>query len=83
MNVDALRTVIKEELPKQLIEELSPNSSLLRRHHRDFLQVSGNIQILSVFETQKTATVISDVSHRLRTMSPAYYISGHGLDVII
>jgi hypothetical protein len=64
MDVDALRTMIKDEPPKQLIEELAPNSALLRRLHSAFRKVSESIQILSVFETLKTATVVYDVSHR-------------------
>jgi hypothetical protein len=63
MNVDALTTVVKDTPPKQLIEELAPNSPLLRRLHLGFRKVSERTQILSVFETQKTATVIFDVSH--------------------
>jgi hypothetical protein len=66
MTSDALRTVIKDEPPKQLREELDPNSPLLRQLYLDFRKVSERIKILSVFETQKTATAIFDVSHRSR-----------------
>jgi hypothetical protein len=66
MNIDALRTVIKNEPPQRLIDELEPNSGILRDLHSRFRRVSDDIQILSVYELQKTATVVYNVSRAPR-----------------
>jgi hypothetical protein len=62
MNIDALRTAIGNEPPLHLIEELAPGSAMLRSLTTRFSRVSARIPILGVFETQKTATVVFDVS---------------------
>jgi hypothetical protein len=67
MNIDALRTVIKNDPPRDLVQELAPNSSKLRSLHTDFRRVADRIQFLSVFETQRTPTVIFDVSSMLHS----------------
>jgi hypothetical protein len=59
IDVDALRTLIQDEPPKQLIEELAPNSALLRRLHFAFRKVLGGIQISSVFETRRLRRLCS------------------------
>ncbi|KAF1818286.1 uncharacterized protein K489DRAFT_374466 [Dissoconium aciculare CBS 342.82] len=61
MNVDALKT-IKDDQLKKLVEELEPNSAILRSMHAPFSKLSDKIRIFSVFETQRTAPLVFDES---------------------
>ncbi|KAF1818291.1 uncharacterized protein K489DRAFT_385077 [Dissoconium aciculare CBS 342.82] len=64
MNNEALQTMIesRSELPEQLLNELGPRSPTIREMHDRFRKVSNDIQILSVYETLETPTVIYDAS---------------------
>lgn len=62
MNVDVLRSVVKNEPPKQLIEELAPDSPTLKEINVQFMEISRDIDILTCLETLKTKTLVWNVS---------------------
>lgn len=61
MNIDVLRTVVKNEPPKHLVEELAPDSPTLKEMNEAFMGIAKDIDILTCFETQKTKTLAWDV----------------------
>jgi hypothetical protein len=61
MNVDALRTLVKDEPPRQLIDELAPGSPTLEDLNDRFMNIAQDIDILTCFETRRTKTVVFDV----------------------
>jgi hypothetical protein len=61
MNIDALKTMIKNDPPQQLVNEIGPGSPTLKDMHDRFRAVSANMQILSVYETLATPIVVFDV----------------------
>ena len=61
MNVDVLRSVVKNDPPKHLIEELSPDSPTLKEINERFEEIARDMDILTCFETQKTKTLVRDV----------------------
>jgi hypothetical protein len=54
--------MIKNEPPQQLVNEIGPGSPTLKDMHDRFRRASADMQILSVFETLETPTVVFDVS---------------------
>jgi hypothetical protein len=61
MDIEALKTMIKSDPPQQLVNEIGPESPTLKDMHDRFRRVSVHMQILSVYETLKTPTVVYDV----------------------
>jgi hypothetical protein len=62
MNIEALRTMIMDQPPEQLVGELAENSTTLKDLHNRFRIASSKMHILSVYETVPTPTVTFDVS---------------------
>jgi hypothetical protein len=62
MNIDALKTIIRNEPPQHLVNELGPGSPTLKDMHDRFRRASKDMQILSVYETLATPTVVLNVS---------------------
>jgi hypothetical protein len=62
LNIDALKTIIKDQPPEQLVTELAPNSSILEEMNQRFYNISNKIRILSIYELRKTKAVIWNVS---------------------
>jgi hypothetical protein len=61
MNVDALRTLVKDEPSQELVYELRKGSPTLDDLNERFGTVAQDIDILTCFETQRTKTVVKDV----------------------
>jgi hypothetical protein len=61
MQVDALRTLVKDEPPRQLVDELAYNSPTLTEMNERFVNIVGDLDMLTCFETVKTKTVAFDV----------------------
>jgi hypothetical protein len=61
MDVDALKTLVKNEPTQELIYELRKESPTLQELNERFGDVARDIDILTFFETQKTNTVVYDV----------------------
>jgi hypothetical protein len=61
MDVDALKTLVKNEPTQELIYELRKESPTLQELNERFGDVARDIDILTCFETQKTNTVVYDV----------------------
>jgi hypothetical protein len=61
MNVDALRTLVKDEPSQELVYELRKGSPTLDDLNERFGKVAQDIDILTCFETQRTKTVVKDV----------------------
>jgi hypothetical protein len=64
LNINALKTIIKDQPPEQLVSELAPNSSILEEMNQRFYKISDKIRILSIYELRKTKTVIWNVSSK-------------------
>lgn len=64
MNIDALRTVVKNEPPKHLIEELAPESPTLKEMNEAFMEIAKDIDILTCYETESTRTLAWDVGDK-------------------
>ncbi|KAL1853922.1 hypothetical protein Daus18300_011664 [Diaporthe australafricana] len=69
MNIDVLRNVVKNDPPRHLIEELSPDSPTLKEINEAFMEISRDIDILTCFETRKTKTLVRDASTGVYTRS--------------
>jgi hypothetical protein len=72
MNVDAIRTMIENNPPRQLVNELEPDSVTLKDMRDRFRESSTGIDILSVYETLETPTVVFDVRLRAITVMIRY-----------
>lgn len=59
--MDALRTLVKDEPPRHLIDELAPGSPTLEDLNERFINIAQDLDILTCFETRKTKTVVFEV----------------------